>query len=168
MKKRNLILGLALTLTVGLGITAYAATNPDSTLNKRLGLCKITGVRGYESMTSVLKDKAGVTDADITNARNSGKTLYALAEEKGLSSDELKAALIEEKSKAIDEAVKAGSITAEQGASLKESLKTNIASCTGSFGQMRKGNGGCGMGMGRNGGGKGLGNCTNQVAPSSN
>jgi len=69
----------------------------------------MTGIRGYDSVTLVLKDKLGLTDKEITDRLTSGKTVYDLAKEKGM--------------------------TQEQGNTLKETLKTNQASCTGDFGQ---------------------------------
>ena len=95
----------------------------------------VTGMRGYDYVESVLKDKLGMTDEEITAGLNSGKTMYDLAEEKGMTEDQFKTALLEERNKAVDKAVADGTITSEEGDSLKETLKNNIDNCTGIPGQ---------------------------------
>lgn len=130
MKKKNLISIFAATLVVGLGVTAYAAvpsnTNCQGGGN---GLGRIAGFRGYDIITNVLKEK-GVTETEITNALNSGKNLNSLAEEKGITADELKKSLLEEKTKAIDNAVANGTLTKEQGETSKARITENISNCT--------------------------------------
>ncbi|HEY5525467.1 MAG TPA: hypothetical protein VIK26_09065, partial [Clostridium sp.] len=54
------------------------------------------------------------------------------------------AALLAEKSKAVNTAVTKGTITKEEGATLKENLKTNAESCTGNFGEGNKNSTGSG------------------------
>lgn len=158
MKKRNIITALALTMVIGIGATAYAASN-DSTAasGQRLGLGRITSMRGYDYITNVLKNKLGLTDAEITNAKNSGKTPYELATEKGMSQEQLKTSLLEEKTKAIDAAVSKGTITKEEGESLKAKLNTNMQNCTGNFGQRQGLGQGKGQGRGMMGNGQGRG-----------
>ena len=124
----------------------------------------VTGVRGYDYVESVLKDTLGMTDAEITAGLNSGKTMYDLAKEKGITTDQFKAALLEEINKAVDKAVADGTITNEEGASLKETLKNNLDNCTGIPGQRAgknravRGNG-QGTGHMSGGGMRGSGNC---------
>ena len=158
MKKRNVITALALTIALGVGATAYAATS-DSTAQsvqgQRLGLGRVTAMRGYDYTTNVLKNKLGLSEKEITEALNSGKTVYELALEKGMTEESFKAALLEERAKAIDEAVTKGTITKEEAETLKANMKTNIQSCEGNFGQ-RQGQG-RGNGRGMMGGGQGRG-----------
>ncbi|GLC32489.1 YckD family protein [Clostridium omnivorum] len=154
MKNKSLITTLAITLVVGFGVTAYAATNSTSLSYHQgdgMGLGRISGFRGYEIITNLLKDK-GVTDTDVTNALNSGKTLNSLAEEKGITNDELKKSLLDERIKIIDDAVAKGTITKEQGDASKARITENIANCT-TPGQMNGRNGGASRG---NGGGRGM------------
>lgn len=165
MKSKNLILGLAVTLTIGLGVTAYAATSETSIStnynHQRAGLARVTNMRGYDYVESVLKDTLGMTDAEITAGFNSGKTMYDLAKEKGMTEDEFKTALLEKRNTAIDNAVTNGIITKEEGASMKETLKNNMDSCTGIPGQ-RMGSMNHGQRAGHNSGrglGNGSGNC---------
>ena len=148
MKKRNIIIGLVVTMALGIGVTAYAATEEGgaSTTKEKLGLKRITSMSGKEYVSEVLKSKLGLTDEEITTALDSGKTLHDLAIEKGLSEDDLKVALLEEKTKAIDTAVSEGKITEEEGVTLKEKLNKNMENCSGNFG---KGEGGSGSGSGK-------------------
>ncbi|EKQ56176.1 MULTISPECIES: hypothetical protein [unclassified Clostridium] len=143
MKSKKLILGLAMTITMGLGMTAYAAnietTTSTNYTHQQVGLARVTGIRGYDYVEAVLKNKLGMTDAEITAGFNSGKTMYDLAKEKGMTEDEFKAELLEERNQAIGKAVADGTITKEDGDSMKESLQNNMDACTGIPGQgMRK------------------------------
>lgn len=165
MNSKKLILGLAVTLTMGLGVTAYAATVETSIstnyTHQSAGLSRVTNMRGYDYVESVLKDTLGMTDAEITAGFNSGKTMYDLAKEKGMTEDEFKTALLEKRNNAIDNAVTNGIITKEEGASMKETLKNNMDSCTGIPGQ-RMGSMNHGQRSGHNSGrglGNGSGNC---------
>lgn len=140
MKSKKIALALTLTLLLGVGGTVLATETATNTKNniathQVLGMNRLTGIRGYDYVTAVLKSKLGLTDKDITDELNSGKTVYGLAKEKGMTEEQFKDALLETKSKAIDEAVTKGTMTKEQGATLKETLKTNQASCTGNFGE---------------------------------
>ncbi|MHC1684452.1 MAG: hypothetical protein AB6733_16070 [Clostridiaceae bacterium] len=144
MRKRNLIIGLVLTLAIGSGITAYATTTNNTTPNNITnracgsGMGFATGQRGYESVEDVLKNKLGMTDSEIAEARNSGKTMYEIAKEKGLSEEDFKAALLEERYKTIDDAVEKGTITKEKGEEYKTQIKNNIDNCTlDGYGMMR-------------------------------
>jgi len=132
MKKKSLVLTLALTLMVGLGATAYAATTPANNTycqGTGTGLGRITGFKGFEIITNVLKGK-GVTEAEITDAINAGKILSTLAEEKGITNEQLKSSIVEEKSKIIDAAVANGTITKEQADAAKAIITENTANCT--------------------------------------
>lgn len=154
MKRKKIITALTLTMVIGIGATAYAASaNPASAPVQRLGIGRITSMRGYDYISNILKDKLGLTDADIKSAVSSGITPYELAAEKGMTEEQIKKAILEEKTKAVDEAVNKGTITKEEGETLKANLNTNISNCTGNFGQGRGyGQGrGSGRGMMRNG-----------------
>ena len=162
MKKRSIISALALTIAIGVGATAYAASADNTAAGvpgQRLGIGRITSMRGYDYITNILKSKLGLSDADITNAANTGKTPYELATEKGMTQDQLKTLLLEERTKAIDAAITKGTITKEEGETLKANLNTNMENCTGNFGQ-RQGLGqdqGRGQGRGMMGNGQGRG-----------
>ena len=162
MKSKKIVIALTLTLILGIGGSALAlgATTNNPTVSSKahqsLGMNRITGVRGYEYVTSVLKNKLGLTGIEITEGLNSGKTVYDLAKTKGMTEEQFKAALLEERSKAVDEAVIKGTMTKEQGDALKADLKNNQTSCTGNFGAGNSnlnGNGASHGNCGRMGGG---------------
>lgn len=140
MKIKKLLVALGMVAVLGVGASVYAETTTNTT-NHGLGLGRITSMRGYDYVSSVLKNKLGMTDKEITDGLNSGKTMYDLAKDKGMSIDQFRKALIEEKSKSVDSAVEKGSITKEQGESLKTNINTNINNCDGTPGSGRKGNG---------------------------
>ncbi|BAH08263.1 hypothetical protein [Clostridium kluyveri] len=135
MKVKKLLVALAVTLVAGASATVYAETTTNHT-DQGLGLGRITSKRGYDYVSSVLKNKLGITDKEINDGLSSGKTMYDLAKDKGMTIDEFKKALIEEKSKAIDEAVSNGTITKGQVDSLKENIKNNINNCSGNISHM--------------------------------
>jgi len=169
MKKRGIISALVLTLAIGMGTTAFAATTENAnleTVTQRLGLGRITSMRGFDYITNILKDKLGMSETEITNGLNSGKTGYDLVVEKGMSEEEFKASLTEEKTKAIDAAVAEGTITKEEGENIKANLKTNMENCTGNYGEnKRQGNG---EGKRQGGGMRGNGQQKGCLAPAAN
>jgi hypothetical protein len=187
MKKKSLkgmVAALALTLTMGMAVTAYAVgngnganqnvNNGNSAVTQGAGMGRTTGKRGYDFVIDVLKDKANLTDEAINEALASGKTIYELAEENGISQEDFKDALLEERLEAVDEAVENETITEEEGKVIKETLETNMENCPGNFGQncgqgrgfAANGNRGNGRGQGRgNGTGRGFnGSCIYNTA----
>lgn len=136
MKTKKLLAALTLVIVLGVSSIAYAETTV-SPANQGLGLGRITGGRGFDYVHSILKDKLGMTDKEITDALNSGSSMYELAEDKGMTIEEFRTEVIEEKTKTIDESVSKGTITKEQGDLLKEKVESNISSCTGNMGYMQ-------------------------------
>lgn len=155
MRKKKLIIALTMTIAVGIGATAYASTGSTNSPYQGAGLGRVTEMRGYDYVESILKNNLGMTDKEITDGLNSGKTMYDLAKKKGMTEEQFKAALLEERNKAVDKAVADGKITKEEGESIKVRLKNNLESCTGIPGE-RMGNGGRGKGQRT---GCGAGNC---------
>lgn len=145
MRKKKLIITLTMTIALGLGVTAYASTESAKGTYQREGIGKVTAMSGYEYVEVVLKNKLGMTDKEITDGLNAGKTMYDLAKEKGMTEEQLKAAVLEEKNKAVDKAVVDGKITKEEGETLKANLKNNVDSCT-DISSQRHGNGRRGKG----------------------
>jgi len=136
MKKKSLIITLAITMMVGIGITAYAATTPNSTPrnNGTMASCtqeggsRATQLRGHDILTNLLKSK-GVTDEEINAALDSDKSLYTLLTEKGVTDVEIKEYMLTERIKSIDEAVANGTMTKEDGEAAKTRIKENSANC---------------------------------------
>ena len=161
MKAKKLIITLALVLTMGLGVTAYASTESNNGAHKKAGMMRVTGMRGYDYVESVLRDKLGMTEQEITDGLNSGKTMYDLAKDKGMTEDQFKAALLEERTEAVDKAVTDGNITTEEAATIKETLKNNMDNCNGIPGQKSgRDRNGKGHGAMLGGGSRGTGNCS--------
>jgi ribosomal protein S20 len=165
MKKRNIVSAIVLTLAIGMGVTAYAASSDSTTgapgTRQKLGLGRITSMRGYDYVSNALKT-LGVKESDITAARASGKAFYDLAADNKISQEDLRKALLKEREKAIDEAVKKGTISKADGETLKTNLSANMESCTGEFGQNQgscgvQGQGGCGTRSGGQGSMQGMG-----------
>lgn len=140
MKRGKILATLTLAFTLGIGATAFAASDASDTKDTSnttissqsttsnttgIGLRRITGKRGYDYTLSIAKDMLKMDDEAINEAKASNKTIYDLLEENGISHDEFKAKLIESKEKAIDEAAKNGSITQEEATTYKETIKNN-------------------------------------------
>jgi len=163
MKNKKIAIALTLVLALGASGAVFATetstTTPNATaVHQFLGMARATGLRGYDYVTSVLKTKLGFTNTQITAGLDSGKTVYELVKEKGMSKGAFQSALLAEKSKAVDASVTKGTITKEEGATLKEDIKANQSSCTGNFGEGNmnsRGNGG-GNGAGMMGSGRGF------------
>ncbi|MEG0771935.1 hypothetical protein [Clostridium sp.] len=184
MKKKNLIMVLTLTLALGVGATAYAdsVTNTPNTNNTTVasqgaGFRAITGTRGYDFMINLLQGKFGIGETEITEGRAAGKTIFEIASEKGVTPEDFKATMLEEKINSIDEAITNGSVTKEQGEALKARIEENSATCTtpgegqGRSGSARMGQGnGSGEGMGKGAGMRGAnrGACGNLGATNNN
>ncbi|PRR79499.1 hypothetical protein [Clostridium vincentii] len=136
MKKKNIIITLAITMMVGTGITAYASTTPDSTPrnNGTMENCigtrgeRATQLRGQDILTNLLKSK-GVEDEEINSALDSGKSLHTLLTDKGVTAEEIKEYMLTEKIKNIDEAVTNGTMTNESGEESKTRITENSANC---------------------------------------
>ena len=158
MKIKNIILALSIVSIIGVGTTAYAATT-NSQVESNLynqscsgaGLGRVANLRGNDILRSLLNSK-GVSEEEISSALNSGKTLHDLLTEKGVTDEEIKEYMVNEKTKAVDEAVSSGKVTEEEGNQLKENIKENSANCT----TPGEGNGNM-MGTGNRGNGSGRG-----------
>jgi len=128
MKRMKLILALTMTIAMSLGVTAYGNTESTIVIHQKAELGKITGMTGYDYIKLVLKNKFDMTDAEITAGLNLGKTLFDIAQEKGMTLNEFKTAILEEKNKAVAD----GKITPEEGDSQFFNLLPNVYN-SGSF-----------------------------------
>ena len=154
MKIKNIILALSIVSVIGVGTTAYATTTRSSSENKTcsgIGLGRVTNLRGNDILTNLLESK-GVSEEEISSSLNSGKTLHDLLTEKGVTDEEIKEYMVDEKTKAVDEAVSSDKITEEEGNQLKENINENSLNCT----TPGEGNGNM-MGTGNRGNGSGRG-----------
>lgn len=133
MKKKSIILSLALTLVVGVGATTYASTNSPSEgkgYNCGLNSGNGTQLRGYDILVNLLNSK-GITNDEIDSAKTNDQSLHELANEKGISDEEIKEYMVNERIENIDALVASGEITAEDGEEAKTNITENAANCTG-------------------------------------
>lgn len=89
----------------------------------------------HESMQAALAEKLGMTVDELNAAHADGKTFWDLATEKGLTVEEVRQAMLDARSTALDAMVKDGTITQEQA----DWMKTRGAGMMGG----RGGYGGC-------------------------
>lgn len=163
MKKLTLV--IVLTFALVLSSFSVFADSEQSILSKVTGLSdeKITELQnqriGYGQLlpASVLAKSLKMDIEDVIALRQAGKSYYQIAVDKGIKAEDYKEELLDVKNAYVDELVKAGSLTAEQGKAVKERMSANIESCNGQTPGLGRMNGGCGMGSGRMGNGAGNG-----------
>ena len=81
-----------------------------------------------DEMKAIVADVLGITVEELEAAREAGMNLEEIAAEQGVSLDEVEAAIFDAKVSAVNEAVEAGEITAEQGEAIVARLElSNIA-----------------------------------------
>ena len=158
IKMKKILLAAVLTFALVLSSFTVFADSNQSILSKATGLSddEISELRtqriGYGQLipATVLSEMLDMDIKDVIELRQAGKTFYQIAVEKGIAPEDYKSDLLEKKNEYVDEQVKSGSITEDQGNLLKERMKTNIDGCNG------QGGSGMGRNMGRNMG-KGMG-----------
>lgn len=97
-----------------------------------------------ESLASTLK----MTTDELHSAIHDGKTLAEIAKEQGVSTDTVVAAIVKAATARIDEAVKAGRLTADQAKQLKAGLEEKVTTFVNEGGPMRGGRHGWNRGDG--------------------
>ncbi len=170
MKKLTLIAVLALALIFS--TFSVFADSEQSILSKVTGLSddEITELQaqriGYGQLipASVLANRLDMDIKDVLALRQAGKSYYQIAVDKGVTAEDYKNDLLDKRNVYIDEQVKAGIITEDQGKLVKERMNTNIENCNGQTPGLGRMGGGCGIGggfgragMGGFGGGRGFG-----------
>jgi hypothetical protein len=91
----------------------------------------------HDAMIAVYAEKLGIPAADLEARIAKGETMAAIASSKGLTAEQFSALMLDARSQAIDQAVKAGTLTQEQA----DWMKTRGAGMGGGRGRMG-GNGG--------------------------
>lgn len=106
---------------------------------------------------SILAEKLKISLSEAAALKETGSTYSQVAVVKGISLDDFRKELIEKRKKLIDERVKEGYISEQQGELMKERIENNISNCdgTGNGGNCR--GSGLGMMFGTRGNGCGLG-----------
>ena len=126
-KSKKILVGIvgAVFLLASLLGAAIAAENTTAvTSAKGVGykiFCKAGNVK------DLITEKLGLSAEELQEERHSGKSLAQIAEEKGVSSDELVEEIISAREKILKEKVEEGIITSEQAERMLENMKTRIA-----------------------------------------
>jgi hypothetical protein len=97
----------------------------------------------HDYMQAAIAEKLGITLEDLTAQETAGKTIWQIAEAKGLSADQTATMLQEAHTAALDKMVADGVVTQAQA----DLMKTN-------GGRMMNGRGGCPMNDGDDNGGR--------------
>jgi hypothetical protein len=98
----------------------------------------------HEYMQAALAEGLGMSEADLQAAFAAGKTVWQVAQDKGMSAEEFQAVMIEARKAALAKMVEAGVITQAQADWMLSRME---------YRQQQGGFGGCqGMGRGRWGG----------------
>lgn len=134
--KGRIAAAIIIGLSLSTGAVVHASTGsitdiPNASVQVEQNSLKRRGNTG--AVYRVLKDKFGFSDTDIQNAVQGGKTAFDLAKTKGYTPDELRAAIVEEKSNKIDEKVKEGKITKETADKIKADFKVKMQNWDGSL-----------------------------------
>jgi len=154
MKKLTLLVILAFALI--LSSFSVFADSDQSILSKITGIsdAEISELRtqriGYGQLipASVLANMLDMDIEDVIALRQEGKTYYQIAISKGVKTEDYKNALLEKKNAYIDEQVKDGNITEDQGKLIKERMSNNIENCNGEASGSGRMNLRCGIGKG--------------------
>lgn len=132
-KKSKGIAVLTLCMILAMSSNVYANSKSNKNITKNASVTapetsneKIKHHFGHGSLNSIVKAKLQLTDADMENALKSGKTAFDLAKTKGITEKQLKAYILEEKFKAIDEAVKLGNVPAEKAEKIKSRMTEKV------------------------------------------
>ncbi len=164
MKKFLVIGTFVLAATLGLASFAYAQTPAPTTPQTPWGSGKMGpgGMHGqYDSdqlnpmhdyMEAAFAQALGVTEEELQSAREAGKTVWQLAEEKGLTVEEFQAKMLEARQSAIQAMVADGIMTQEQADWMLSRMQGNwgeggysgsgCPGMSGGFGGRRGGSGG--------------------------
>ncbi|MDI6605458.1 MAG: DUF2680 domain-containing protein [Thermoanaerobacteraceae bacterium] len=151
---------IAIVVTGGVllsGVAAYAATTTNAANPANQKQISSTAPR-YGRMQNVdfLAKLTGKSTDEILKLMQSGKTMAQIAEENGVTLDEFKKAMLNQRESYIDQMVKDGKITQENADSIKKAIEERINSCDGigykgagmgmSFGRNNAGHRGAGFG----------------------
>lgn len=145
---------IAVVVTGGMllsGIAAYAAVSPSSANPRMANQYSTTAPRyGIERNADFLAKLTGMSVDQIISEFNAGKTMVQIAEENGVTLDNLKKALIEQKEGLIDQMVKDGRITQETANTIKQNIQERINSWDGTCQFGKNAGNGLGIGFGKN------------------
>lgn len=137
MKKNKIsaVMCIVIILIFGIASNVYAL-QPNNSENKNYSKsekCKKNHNDKYHKLSkTLLLQSLGLKENEVKAARKSGKSIVDLAKEKGKTLEEIKAAMIDAKIKAIDQAVKDGKLTKEEGEKKAARIREKITNWDGS------------------------------------
>jgi len=129
-KKWLLSLGVAVMITAsGIAMAAVAPTQQDGTVNKKHGAFERGDFKGkgVKEAHGELLTLLNIDEQTFKTEIEAGKTLVAIAGEHGVSEQVLKDFLIAQKNQHMEEAIKAGRITAEQAEKMKANMDERVS-----------------------------------------
>lgn len=163
----GLLAGLILG-TAGLAFAAGPKAAPNtpaavaqSCVGAGLKMGQVFKAQGARMIDTVAK-LTGLSAAEVTAQRQSGKSLAEIAKAKGVTSGEVVAKTLAQRKAILDQYVKDGRITAAQAKLMLDRMSAQMKSRVDSTGACQGGQGcgqggGCGMGRGQGGGCQGGG-----------
>ncbi|MFW5649430.1 MAG: hypothetical protein ACOCG5_10100 [Candidatus Alkaliphilus sp. MAG34] len=134
MNKKTKVLLIALGLVVLMAVPAFAS---QSTLENY----RFLWGAGRQSNLETIADKAGVPVEELIEKRKSVSSCKDLLDEYGLDAEEIREARLEQQFKKVDEKVKEGNITEEEGKTIKEKMQSHkfLQDCNGPHHGKREG-----------------------------
>ncbi len=135
MSKRILVLvaTLAVVAVLGTALVGTALADPTTPtpvpFGPRWGQRPMMGgglAWGGESMVDVVSQLLGLTPEQIHEQRLAGKSLVQIAQEKGVSKDQLVAAILAAKKAVLDNLVKDGKLTQAQADAMYAHMQTQV------------------------------------------
>jgi len=158
MKGIKVLLGVAMVGTLAFGMTnptpgeaanAPAKVQPNNNVSVygRMGMYMGSYFQG--SMHEVIAEKLGMTSEELYKARLDGKSIADLLKEKDISAADVVKAVIAEREAALDDLVKAKSITEDQKDLMLKNMEAMVENMIEAEGG---GPGGAGAGLYRGGG----------------
>jgi hypothetical protein len=124
-------LSVVVILAVGLTSVAFAAgPNENTTCPENCTVPRNGGDNGFGrggvTTSDAVASLLGMTEEQIREQRQAGKSLMQIASEKGISEDALIKAILTEREAALQERVKTGTLTQEQANLMLENMNKNI------------------------------------------
>jgi len=123
---KKIAAGLVLSgvLLVGVPVSGFAADSTE-TGGFGLGIGKL-----YGSMMTVVSDLLGIAPEEVRAQRREGNSILDIAEEKGVTEDQLLEKIVDSRKANLEDAIEKGLITEEQAdlciGQMEERVKSNI------------------------------------------
>lgn len=130
------IFSLMIILIFSIAASGYAPQSSSKPNLERSKSEKCKGQHGgkyHELSKTLLLQKLGLTKEEVKAARESGKGFMELAKEKGNTPDMVKTKMIEAKTEAINQAVKDGKLTKDEGDKKIIRMKERVKNWDGSM-----------------------------------